>query len=62
MPLRFKTRSFSASSYGSTSSLTGVIVALVLLLIGGFVVYVATTDLAPPTQRIEKVIPDERLR
>ncbi len=38
-------------------------VAAALAVIGvlGFVVFLATWDMKPPTQRIEKVIPNERL-
>ncbi len=38
-----------------------VIVVGVLILIGGFVL-LATTDLQPPTQRIEKSIPNDRFQ
>ena len=38
-----------------------VIVVGVLILIGGFVL-LATMDLQPPTQRIEKSIPNDRFQ
>lgn len=61
MPLRFKNRSFATASYGSSRSLTGAVFILILLVIAGFLAYVATSEMAPPTERIEKVIPNERL-
>lgn len=63
MPLRFKrSRSFSSSPYGSSGSLSGVILVLILLLAAGFVAYLATSEMEPPTERIEKVIPNERFQ
>ena len=38
-----------------------VVVVGVLILIGGFVL-LATMDLQPPTQRIEKSIPNDRFQ
>ena len=35
-------------------------VLAVVAVIGGFV-YLGTADIAPPSQKVEKVIPDDRL-
>jgi len=43
-------------------SLAGVILVLALLLVGGFVVYLATSEMRPPTERIERIIPDDRFK
>ncbi|MFO0998390.1 MAG: hypothetical protein U1F33_17080 [Alphaproteobacteria bacterium] len=37
-----------------------VVVLVVVLVVGG-VVYLGTADIAPSTQKVEKVIPDDRL-
>jgi len=43
------------------SKLAGLLVALVLVVVIGGGVFLATFDLPPPSAKIEKVIPDERL-
>ncbi len=37
-----------------------ILVILVVVAIGGFVVYLGVKDIPAPTARIEKVIPNER--
>lgn len=36
------------------------LILLILLALGGGAVYLMTWDVPPPTQRIEKVLPDDR--
>lgn len=63
--MAFKTRTFSRSSSfrgGSGGSIGTIIVVLVLVLIGGVVAFLATSDLPPPSEEVEKVIPDQRFR
>lgn len=43
------------------SKLSSVLVVLVLAVIVGGAVFLATWDLPPPSARVEKVIPDEKL-
>lgn len=43
------------------SKLAGLLVILVLAIMVGGGIFLATFDLPPPTAKIEKVIPDERL-
>jgi hypothetical protein len=35
---------------------------LILILVGGGIAFLATTDLSPPLKTLEKVIPDERFQ
>lgn len=42
--------------------LTRLIVVLVLLAIGGVVVFLATWDMSPPQNVVEKQIPNERFQ
>jgi hypothetical protein len=37
-----------------------IVLALVVLAIGGFLVFLGVRDIPAPTARIEKVIPNER--
>jgi hypothetical protein len=43
------------------SKIAGLLVVLVLALVIGGGIFLATFDLPPPTAKVEKVIPDERL-
>jgi hypothetical protein len=43
------------------SKITGILVVLVLAVVVGGAVFLATWDLPPPTAKVEKVIPDEKL-
>ena len=40
--------------------LTSAMALLIVLLMGGVIAFLATTDLSPPIKTLEKVIPDER--
>ena len=40
--------------------LTSVLALVVVLLVGGGIAFLATTDLSPPLKTWEKVLPDER--
>lgn len=37
------------------------VIALAVVVVVGGVVYLGTADIAPPIQKVEKVIPDDRL-
>ncbi|MBF0168582.1 MAG: hypothetical protein HQL45_13230 [Alphaproteobacteria bacterium] len=43
-------------------TITRILVILLLLAIGGGVVFLASWDLPPPTAKVEKVIPNERFQ
>jgi hypothetical protein len=43
------------------SKLSSVIILLVLAALVGGAVFLATWDVPPPSARVEKVIPDEKL-
>ena len=43
------------------SKLVGLLVILVLAVVIGGGVFLATFDLPPPSAKVEKVIPDDRL-
>lgn len=43
------------------SKISGILVLLVLAVIVGGAVFLATWDLPPPSARIEKAIPDDKL-
>jgi hypothetical protein len=43
------------------SKLAGLLVALVLLVVVGGGIFLSTFDLPPPSAKVEKVIPDDRL-
>ncbi|MBI5163619.1 MAG: hypothetical protein HY985_06935 [Magnetospirillum sp.] len=43
------------------SKLTGMLVVLMLATVVGGGIFLATFDLPPPSAKVEKVIPDERL-
>jgi hypothetical protein len=43
------------------SKLAGVLVVLVLAVVVGGGAFLATWDVPPPSAKVEKVIPDERL-
>jgi len=42
-------------------SLLRIVIVLAVLIVVGGIVLLATVDLQPPTQRIEKIIPNDRL-
>lgn len=60
--MRFKRRGFGAPSalIGATGSLGKVAILLVLVVLAGTVVFLATAEISPPAQSVEKVIPDSR--
>jgi hypothetical protein len=60
--MRFKRRGLigGLNMRAPSGSLIGIAVALVLLVLGGLVVFLATADLPPPSQPVEKVLPDSR--
>ncbi len=60
MPPRFRQRTFSTPSYRSSTSIAGVLMLLTVLVVIAGVVFLGTADLAPPSETIEKVLPDER--
>ncbi|MGE5505984.1 MAG: hypothetical protein ACM31L_16300 [Actinomycetota bacterium] len=43
------------------SKLSAVLVLLVLAAVAGGAVFLATWDVPPPSARVEKVIPDDKL-
>jgi hypothetical protein len=43
------------------STTTKVLAVLILLIIGGAVGFLATWDMPPPTKRVEKVIPNDKI-
>ncbi len=43
------------------SKIAGLLVLLVLAVVIGGGIFLATFDLPPPSAKIEKVVPDERL-
>lgn len=43
------------------SKIAGLLVVLVLAVIVGGGIFLATFDLPPPSAKVEKVIPDDRL-
>ena len=43
------------------SKLAGLLVALVIAVVVGGGIFLATFDLPPPSVKVEKVIPDDRL-
>ncbi len=58
---RLRTRSLSSpSAIRPSKRLTSALALLILLLVGGGIAFLATTDLSPPLKTLEKVIPDER--
>ena len=58
---RLRTRSLSSpSSIRPSKRLTSALALLILVLVGGGIAFLATTDLSPPLKTLEKVIPDER--
>ncbi len=60
---RLRTRSLSSSSTTRPSKrLTSALALLILILVGGGIAFLATTDLSPPLKTLEKVIPDERFQ
>ena len=42
-------------------SITRIIIALVVVLLVGAGVFLATWEIPPPSDRVEKVVPDARL-
>ena len=58
---RVRSRTLSAPSSARPSrQLTSVLALLIVLLVGGGIAFLATTDLSPPLKTLEKVLPDER--
>ena len=58
---RVRSRSLSNPSSGRPSrQLTSALALLIVLLVGGGIAFLATTDLKPPTKTLEKVLPDDR--
>jgi len=58
---RLRTHSLSsAPSIRPSRRLTSALALLILVLVGGGIAFLATTDLSPPLKTLEKVIPDER--
>ncbi|MEI8393518.1 MAG: hypothetical protein WCF85_02200 [Rhodospirillaceae bacterium] len=58
---RLRSRSLSsASSVRPSKRLASALALLVVMLVGGGVAFLATTDLSPPLKTLEKVLPDER--
>ncbi len=43
------------------STTTKVLAVLILLIIGGAVGFLATWDMPPPTKKVEKVIPNDKI-
>jgi hypothetical protein len=54
-------RSHNKVINGPMSKIAGMLVVLVLAVVVGGGVFLATFDLPPPSAKIEKVIPDDRL-
>ena len=38
-----------------------VLTALILLIVGGVAIFLTTWDMPPPSQKVEKVIPNETI-
>jgi len=58
---RLRSRTLSSpSSIRPSKRLTSALALLIVLLVGGGIAFLATTDLSPPLKTLEKVIPDER--
>ncbi len=58
---RVRSRTLSnPSSMRPSRRLTSVLALVVVLLVGGGIAFLATTDLSPPLKTLEKVLPDER--
>ncbi len=43
------------------SAISKVLAVLILLILGGGVVFLTTWDMSPPSQKVEKVIPNEKI-
>lgn len=43
------------------STLTKILGVVVLLIIGGGVVFLATWDMPPPSKKVEKVLPNDKI-
>jgi hypothetical protein len=54
-------RSHNEGYQQSMSKIAGMLVVLVLAVVVGGGIFLATFDLPPPSAKIEKVIPDDRL-
>ena len=58
---RVRSRTLSnPSSNRPSRRLTSALALLIVLLVGGGIAFLATTDLSPPLKTLEKVLPDER--
>ena len=58
---RLRSRSLSSpSSLRPSKRLTSALALLIVLLVGGGVAFLATTDMSPPLKTLEKVLPDDR--
>jgi hypothetical protein len=40
---------------------TAIVVAIALIIVAGIGIILATTDIPPPSGKIEKAVPDDRL-
>ncbi|MCZ6447915.1 MAG: hypothetical protein V3U99_07100 [Alphaproteobacteria bacterium] len=43
------------------STISKVLTVAILLILGGGAVFLATWDMPPPSQKVEKVIPNEKI-
>ncbi len=43
------------------STIAKVLTVAILLILGGGAVFLATWDMPPPSQKVEKVIPNEKI-
>ncbi|MEE8083601.1 MAG: hypothetical protein V3T46_00105 [Alphaproteobacteria bacterium] len=43
------------------STISKVLTVVILLILGGGAVFLATWDMPPPSQKVEKVIPNEKI-
>jgi len=42
------------------TKLTKILIVLLLAVLGGFVMFLATSDMPPPSAPVERVIPNDR--
>ena len=43
------------------SAISKVLTVVILLILGGAAVFLATWDMPPPSQKVEKVIPNDKI-
>lgn len=54
---------FSLAGFDAVmGKITGILMLLLLVVLVGGSVFLATWDMPPPTAKVEKVIPDERFK